>query len=179
MSHCQEEKKAGDICVWNFLSLPRSWSIARTSQGFPRGPAEFLLSQECLPRICPTSFWSVWACFAKWKPFATPAYGFLSDSASSVSIYRKEEGWVLKKSGPCILHSHARQCPYKKAESAWPGPASWRTLVTPVSEQIYNEIQMRSRLSRVNKAAPCPFFLWRELRNVDLNLLQESFREQS
>lgn len=51
--------------------------------------------------------------------------------------------------------------------------------MTPASEQIYNEIQMKSRLSRVNEAAPCPFFLWRELRNVDLNLLQESFREQS
>ena len=34
---------------------------------------------------------------------------------------------------------------------------------------------MRSRLSRVNEAAPHPSFLWRGLQTVDVNLLQELF----
>lgn len=62
-------------------------------------------------------------------------------------------GGVLKESAPCILLCHTRQCP-SKAKSAWPGPASLRPLLTLTSEQFYNEIQMRWRLSRVSEAAP-------------------------
>lgn len=83
---------------------------------------------------------------------------------------------VLKESAGCILPFHARQCPSKEAESAWPRSASLRPLLTPASECIYNEIQMRLRLSRVNEAAPCSSFLWKGLQ-TDLNLLQELFLE--
>lgn len=82
---------------------------------------------------------------------------------------------VSKDSAPSVFPSHPRQAPSKKEESAWPGRPSLRPLLTPGSEQIYNDIQIRLRLSRVKESAPHPSFLWTGLQTIDLNLLQELF----